>query len=109
MDFWISDWISADRYEISFVMDPSGRSVQGTLLQTERCLKNQKWSPYKVKGPFSMPVCTRKQTNRPYSADQALSIASCNSRHALSAKAFVQESRRMDHTALTRPFLYSQL
>ena len=62
-------------------------SVQGTLLQTESCLKSRKWSPYKVKGPFSTPVCTKMQKNGPYSADQALSIASCNSHHALSAKA----------------------
>ena len=61
--------------------------VQGTLLQTESCLKSQKWSPYKVKVPFSTPVCTRKQKDGPSSADQSHSIASCNSRHAQSAKA----------------------
>ena len=40
-----------------------------------------------MKAPFSTLVCTRKQKNGPSSADQALSIASCNSRHAPSARA----------------------
>ena len=59
-----------------------------TLVQTESCLKKkQKWSPlHKVKGPFSSLVCTRKQKNGPSSAYQAFSIASCNSRHALSPR-----------------------
>ena len=49
--------------------------------------KKQKWSPYKVKGPFSVLVCTRRWRSGTPSADQAISIASCNSRHALSARA----------------------
>ena len=40
-----------------------------------------------MKAPFSTLVCTRKQKNGPSSADQALSIASCNSRHALPSSA----------------------
>ena len=62
------------------------------LLQTESCLISQKWSPYKVKGPFPMPVCTRKQKSGPSSADQAYCqlqqppcTVSCNSRHVQSA------------------------
>ena len=62
-------------------------SVQGMLLQTESCLKSQRWSPYRVKGPVFYACCTRKQKNGPSSADQALSIASYNNHHALSAKA----------------------
>ena len=38
-----------------------------------------------MEGPFSTPVCTRKQKSRLSSADLAFSIASCNSRHAWSA------------------------
>ena len=49
--------------------------------------KRQKWSPYKVKGPFSTLVCTRKEKNGPSSADQAFSKASCNSCQALSPTA----------------------
>ena len=39
-----------------------------------------------MKGPFSMPVCTRKQKSGPSSADLAFSSsrASCKSRHARS-------------------------
>ena len=40
-----------------------------------------------MKGLFSTPICTRKQKSGPSSADLAFSIASCNSRHAWSAKA----------------------
>ena len=40
-----------------------------------------------VKGLFSTPICTGKQKSGPSSADLAFSIASCNSRHAWSAKA----------------------
>ena len=53
----------------------SQHSDQRMLLQTKSCLKYQRWSPYKVKGPFS--------TQPP----------------------FVQESRQMAHPALIRAFL----
>ena len=36
------------------------------LLWTKSCLK---WSPYKVKGAFSTPICARKQTNGPPGID----------------------------------------
>ena len=53
------------------------------LLRTKSC---QKWSPYKVKGAFSMPVCARKQTNCPPGIDQGFSTDNCNACHALSAR-----------------------
>ena len=43
----------------------SKHSGQRTLLWTKSCLNCRKWSPYKVKGAFSTPVCVRKQTNGP--------------------------------------------
>ena len=51
------------------------------------CTVSQRWSPYKVKGAFSTPVCARKQTNGPPGIDQGFSTGSCNCRHALSARA----------------------
>ena len=48
---------------------------------------------------FSTLVCTRKQKNGPSSADQALSIASCNSRHDCSCSRFAQ--CRSGHIAAT--------
>ena len=65
----------------------SGPSDHRTLLRTKSCLKSHKWSHYKVKGAFSTPICARKQTNSPPGTDQGFFIASCNSRHALSARA----------------------
>ena len=35
------------------------------LLRTKNCQNCRKWTAYKVKGAFSMPVCARKQTNGP--------------------------------------------
>ena len=64
----------------------SGPSDQRTLLRTKSCLKCQKWSPYKVKGASSMPICARKQTNGPPSMDQCFPTGSCNGRHALSPR-----------------------
>ena len=61
----------------------SGPSNRKALLWTKSCLIPQKWSPYKVKGVFSTPVCTRKQTNGPPVIDQG----SCNCHHALSGRA----------------------
>ena len=52
---------------------------------TERGLKARNGIPYKVKGPLSTLSCGRKQ-NGPSSTDQALSIPSCNSHHALSPR-----------------------
>ena len=49
----------------------SGPSDQRMLLQTESCLQSQKMSPYKVKGPFSMLICARKQKNGLSGTDQA--------------------------------------
>ena len=74
----------------------AGSSDQRTLFQTESCLRSQKWSPYKVKGLFSILACTRKQNNGPSSADQAFSIASYNSHHALSARASAEPIFKMD-------------
>ena len=64
----------------------SGPSNQRMLLQTKSCLKCQKWSPYKVKGVFSTPICARKQTNGLPGMDQGFSTGSCNGRHALSPR-----------------------
>ena len=49
---------------------------------SERLLR-VRWHFVKVKG---LLVCARKQKNGPSSADQVFSIASCNSRHALSPR-----------------------
>ena len=37
-----------------------------------------------MKGPFTMPICARKQKNRPPGTNQGFSTASSNSQHALS-------------------------
>ena len=50
-----------------------------------------------MKGPFSTPICTRKQKNGPSSTDQALSIASCNSHHALSIECSVMSGCGQGH------------
>ena len=55
----------------------SETSDQRTLLWTKSCLNCQKWSPYKVKGAFSTPICPRKQTNGPPVIDQGFSTGSC--------------------------------
>ena len=61
----------------------SGPSDQRALLWTKGCLNCQKWSPYKVKGAFSTPICARKPTNGPPVIDQRFSTGSCNRHHAL--------------------------
>ena len=59
----------------------SGLSEQQSLLLTENCLWNQKWSPWKGRGLVSTPVCAKKERDGPACADQGLSIASQDSRH----------------------------
>ena len=52
------------------------------LLWTKNCLNCQKWSPYKVKGVFSTPICARKKTNGTLVIDQGYSTGSYNHHHA---------------------------
>ena len=65
----------------------SGPSDQRALLWTKGCLNCQKWSPYKVKGAFSTPICARKQTNGPPVIDQGFSTGSYNRHYALYGRA----------------------
>ena len=61
-----------DRFMILHSLVSSGLSDQQMLILTENYLNCQKWSPYKVKGVFSM------QLVHPFGAIQGLSTASQN-------------------------------
>ena len=50
----------------------SGISNQRMLLLTENCLQCQKWSPYKGRAPFSVPICAKKERSSPANVDQGL-------------------------------------
>ena len=59
----------------------SGLFDRWMLLLTEGCLQCQKWSHYKGRAAFYMPICVKKKRNSQASAEQGFSTASQHSRH----------------------------